>query len=294
MKVDGHGDEKYATGRRLREPADWSSMRVELWNHRPGLQAELTLPFTEIAVMLSGHSTVSRIGDGKRQVQHGKPGTVWICPAGTHESNVEVSTDIDECLHIFLPPALIEHAALEDHDIDPNKVELAYTSDLADPLLSQISSTFRALLDRPAQSTDRLLVDGMRTALAAHILATYSADRWVLPVKAPSMDAKRLARVLDFVEARLAAEISLDDLAAEACLSPFHFSRQFGEAMGTSPHRYVTERRVEAAKRKLELESSAMIEIALDTGFGSQANFNRVFRKVTGLTPGQYRDMRMR
>lgn len=84
-------------------------------------------------------------------------------------------------------------------------------------------------------------------------------------------------------------DISLDDLAAEACLSPFHFSRLFSEATGRSPYRYVTERRVEAAKERLRLARSSLVEIALDTGFVTQANFNRVFKKVTGKTPGQYR-----
>jgi AraC family transcriptional regulator len=95
--------------------------------------------------------------------------------------------------------------------------------------------------------------------------------------------------VLNFIDARLDSDIALDDLAAEACLSPFHFSRLFRDATGLSPHRYVTDRRVQAAKDKLALNHSSLVEIALDTGFGSQANFIRVFRKATGLTPGQYR-----
>lgn len=294
MKVEGYGGDKYNTGRRLKEPAEWPSLRVELWSHGPGRQEDRTPEFTEISVMLSGPAAVvGRTGDGARQLTHARPGTTWICPAGIRATEIDVKAPLAECLHVFVPPALIGRSALEDYDIDPAKARLAYAENETDAVASHIGAVFRAILDRGVQPTDRLLADGMRTALLAHVLATYSRDTWRAPAKAPSMDPKRLGRVLDFIEARLASDISLDDLAAEACLSPFHFSRQFRATMGVGPHSYVTGRRVQAARNKLALKSSTLLEIALDTGFGSQANFNRVFRKVTGLTPGEYRRLRI-
>jgi AraC family transcriptional regulator len=134
----------------------------------------------------------------------------------------------------------------------------------------------------------------MRTALAAHLIGSYTVDRWQPPARTPSLDARRLKRVLDFIEAHLASDISLDDLAAEACLSPFHFSRLFREATGLSPCRYVTDRRIQAAQKMLAVEQSSLVQVALDTGFGSQGNFTRAFRKATGLTPGQYRELCLR
>jgi AraC family transcriptional regulator len=53
----------------------------------------------------------------------------------------------------------------------------------------------------------------------------------------------------------------------------------------------VTNRRVRAAQEALALDQASLLEIALECGFGSQDNFMRVFRKSTGLTPGQYRTM---
>ena len=97
--------------------------------------------------------------------------------------------------------------------------------------------------------------------------------------------------MIDFIEASLGTDIRLDELAAQACLSPFHFSRLFREATGLSPHRYVTDRRVQAARHELTHNDAPLVQIALDFGFGSQANFTRVFRKATGLTPGQYREL---
>ncbi|SNS88476.1 transcriptional regulator, AraC family [Sphingomonas laterariae] len=293
MTLATYGDRKYHSSARLGDAAEWPSLRIERRQLEAGAQTALPAECTEIVLMLSGRAGVIRTGNGNTQESLGQPGVSWIVPAGTQESRVELLAPM-ECLHLYLPPSLIEQSALADYDIDPAKTKLAYAGGLHDPMLLQIGSTYRSLLDRPSQPTDRLLVDGMQTVLAGHLLGTYALDQWRPIAKAPSLNPKRLKRVLDFIEARIAVEISLDDLAAEACLSPFHFSRLFKDATGFTPHRYVTDRRVQAARDKLALNHSSMVEIALDTGFGSQANFIRVFRKVTGLTPGQYREFHLR
>jgi AraC family transcriptional regulator len=158
-------------------------------------------------------------------------------------------------------------------------------------MLHQIALNIHNVAGRGLVRTDRLFVDGMQAALAAHLLGNYSIDRWRPPKKAPNIDAKRLKRVLDFIEEHFAENLTLRELAAEAHLSEFHFLRLFREATGLSPHRYVTYRRVQEAQAQLGLNRSSLVEIALEAGFGSQGNFIRVFRKATGLTPGQYRKL---
>ncbi|MBV8472212.1 MAG: helix-turn-helix transcriptional regulator, partial [Hyphomicrobiales bacterium] len=172
---------------------------------------------------------------------------------------------------------------------DPAKAELSFVGCLKDPMLNQIALGFLGLLGREAEPTDHLFLDGLRAALAGHLLGNYAVDRWRPPARAPTFDIKRLERVTDYIEAHFTEEIALSRLAAEACLSEFHFSRLFREATGLTPHRYVTLRRVQEAQKQLELQQSSLIEIAWNTGFGSQANFIRVFRKSTGFTPGEYR-----
>jgi AraC family transcriptional regulator len=104
-----------------------------------------------------------------------------------------------------------------------------------------------------------------------------------------AIDSQRMKRVLDYIDGNLFEPLALNELAAQACLSPFHFSRLFKEGTGISPQRYVTDRRVEAAKRALASEHSSLADIALDTGFGSLDTFIRLFRKSTGETPARYR-----
>ncbi len=190
---------------------------------------------------------------------------------------------------------MIEQSALDDYDIDPAKAELVYVGGLVDPTLQRIALSFRDVLWRGVEpATDRLFVDGMQAALAAHLLGNYSVDHWRRLERAPQIDLRRLARVLDYVDAHYNENIALSDLAAEECLSPYHFSRLFREATGQSPHQYLTSRRVKAAKDELVRNRASMAEVAQVTGFGSQANFIRVFQKMTGATPGTFRNRRMR
>lgn len=294
MAVRGHGDEKYTTGHRLKDSAEWQALRIECWRHEGGQLNDIQLECTEVAVLLAGQLTVKRTGDGQVQEAFARPGTSWICPAGTYESDIRLSGAMEECVHIFLPPTLLEQTALEYYEINPARARLGYAGGLDDPLLVQIGGTFRALLDRGIEATDRLMVDGMRAALAAHLVGQYAADQW-RPIEsraAGCLDGPRLQRVIDLIEHRIADDLSLDDLAAQACLSPYHFARLFRQATGLTPHRYVTERRIQLAKEKLSLGRMSLAEIALETGFGSQANFSRVFRKATGCSPGEFKRSR--
>jgi len=290
MTLATHGDQKYHNSEKLAETSDWPTLSIEHRKFEAGRQATPVPICTEVILLLSGGGMVCRSGNGEVQKSLARPGMSYLVPVGTQENYLELS-DRMECLHLYLPPTLLDQSALADFDIDPAKVQIAYADGLADPVLFHICSPLRDLLHRPRQPTDAMFVEGIQVALAAHLLANYTIDRWRPPERSPSLDPRRLQRVLDYIEASLAADIRLEDLAAQACLSPFHFSRLFREATGLSPHRYVIDRRVQAARQELARINMSLVEIALEFGFGSQANFTRVFRKATGLTPGQYREL---
>lgn len=269
--------------------AQWPSFRVDHWHLRPGPRPDIEFETTVVALLLSGRPASRLLNNGKLQTFAARPGLAWVCPVGTRDRNIEFSGPM-EVLHLCLPTPILPARAATTYLIDPS-VALFYAEGVADPMLAQIGVAMKDILERGAEPADRLFVDGIQVALVGHLIGKYSVDRWQPPTQMPTLDAKRLARVLEFVEARLADSLSLDDLAAEACLSSYHFTRLFREATGLSPHRYVSAQRVQAAKDKLRLNHSSLAEVALDTGCGSQANFIRVFRKATGLTPGQYRSL---
>ena len=111
----------------------------------------------------------------------------------------------------------------------------------------------------------------------------------LLHAPTPRLEDRRLARVVDHVEAHLDAPLTVAGLAAVACLSPFHFGRAFRAATGQTPHRYVMGRRVERAKAMLRGTRLDLASIALDCGFASHGHMSEVFRARVGAPPGAWR-----
>lgn len=102
----------------------------------------------------------------------------------------------------------------------------------------------------------------------------------------------QLRRVALFIEQNLDGPLALTALAAVAGLSPSHFARRFKAATALAPHQYVLARRVNGAKRLLLETDMKLAEVALATGFSSQAHLTGVFRRSVGMTPGAYRACR--
>jgi len=96
-------------------------------------------------------------------------------------------------------------------------------------------------------------------------------------------------RCIELMHARLSEDISLDELAAEARLSPFHFARMFKQSLGVPPRVYLTRLRVEKACELLEQTDLSITQIALDVGYSSNQVLARVFLKHMRLSPSDYR-----
>jgi AraC family transcriptional regulator len=99
--------------------------------------------------------------------------------------------------------------------------------------------------------------------------------------------AKR--RCLELMHARLSEDISLDELAAEAQLSPFHFTRMFKQSVGVPPRVYLTRLRMERACELLEQTDLPVTEIAFKVGYSSNQVLARVFAKHRRMSPTDYR-----
>ena len=79
-------------------------------------------------------------------------------------------------------------------------------------------------------------------------------------------------------------------MAAVARLSPYHFARQFKAATGLPPHQYVIARRVERARQLLQRRGDlSLAEVAARAGFSDQSQFSHHFKRLVGVTPGQFR-----
>jgi AraC-like DNA-binding protein len=101
--------------------------------------------------------------------------------------------------------------------------------------------------------------------------------------------ARHLLRAKDLADHRYTEEIDVDDMAGAAGLSRAHFSREFKQAFGVSPHAYLLTRRLERAAALLRTTDRTVIEICLDVGLQSVGSFTTSFKRAYGKTPAQYR-----
>jgi len=291
MKLNTHGERKYQRTTELVASAHFSSLRVERRRLKAGHHQPGVCQSNELAFVLAGRTFTLQSANGMTRRDFIRPGISCVCPVGTFEKASGTTSPI-ECLHIYLPPSLIERSAAADYDLDPAKAELSYTGALEDPKLYRIAMAFHQALKKKIETAERLYLDGMQAALAAYLLEKYSIDRWVRPVKLPDLEDGRLQRVIDYIEAHFADDIGLAELAALGGVSDHHFARIFRKHIGVPPNRYVDFRRVQEAQKWLERSQQSLSEIASMTGFASRANFVQVFRNLTCLSPREYRAVR--
>lgn len=291
--ISQYAVEKYGTTGLLASSADrgWSGLSAELRSHSDGVIAwENAQAETEICVdVRGGGSVIARHGRGISDRTVAKRGTIWLSPAGMQEGLIDISDPLPGILHMYLSPNRFSPAAL-GVDLDQSVVaSLGYQRSFQDPLLAEIAYAISSELENQT-AAGRLLADTLATSLAVRLVQNHVAlPQARRPTACKALDRRRLARVLDYIEANLEGDLAIDRLASIACLSQFHFARAFKAAVGLSPHRHVSDMRLKRAKALLAADDRPLVDIALALNFSCQANFTRAFRQATGRTPGQYR-----
>jgi AraC family transcriptional regulator len=212
--------------------------------------------------------------------------SVSLLPAGS-PARVRSSGCKDE-LHLFLEPGLVSRVAAEAFHLDPARLTVPPLDALDLPQLRVPMLAVGAELTAGAGGP--LAAESLANVLAVHLIRLTLTPRQHVRRRAGTLPRAKLRAVVEYVEEHLDGSSTLEQLAAVARLSPNYFVGQFKNATGLPPHQYVILRRVERARQLLQTGTElSLAEVAARAGFYDQSQFSHHFRRVLGVTPGQFR-----
>jgi AraC family transcriptional regulator len=136
--------------------------------------------------------------------------------------------------------------------------------------------------------TGVLYGESLSLSLAAYLEGRFGANKAERKHVRRGFSEPQVRQLNDYIRANLACDLDLLHLADVVDMSPRQFFRMFASTFASTPHRYITNERVIRAKALLSAGLS-LAEIAQTLGFASQSHFGDVFRKVTGESPGRFR-----
>jgi AraC family transcriptional regulator len=189
--------------------------------------------------------------------------------------------------HIYLEPGLVARVAAEAFGLDAARLTIPPLDALDLPNLRAAMGAVDAELTAGGAGGP-LAAESLANVLAVHLLRHVLAPHHPTRRRDGTLPRAKLRAVVEYVEDHLAASPTLEQMAAIARLSVYHFARQFRRATGLAPHQYVIARRVERAKQLLHGDLS-LAEVAVCAGFSDQSKFSDHFKRLVGVTPRQFR-----
>ncbi|MFB2938907.1 helix-turn-helix domain-containing protein [Aerosakkonemataceae cyanobacterium BLCC-F154] len=261
----------------------WSGIGLEQHYLPPGETPEYSLEKFAIAINLGQSFEIERIAD--RHLEKGlmMTGAVGLCPVYIPQV-IRWNRDAN-ILMLSLDDELLSSHALELLDTD--RYEMLPHLIAQDTLIYQMGLNLQEHL-KNNDSDSRLYVESAANFLAVHLLQNYSIQKALVREYAGGLPKQQLRKVIDYIDAHLTQDISLDAIANYLGMSRYHFSRLFKQSTGLSPHQYVIQQRVERAKQLLRRGKLSIAETAIACGFNHQSHLHRHFKRLTGTTPGNF------
>lgn len=200
--------------------------------------------------------------------------------------------DAFHIMHIHMPIVALRTTVERFTHVAVNQLELAASSTFRDPVIQSMFTALRPSLAK-AEEANALFVEHILHAICAHMVSTYGGFRPLPPLPKGGMAPWQERRVREMLDADIAAELTLSQLAAECNISIRHFSRVFVQTFGMPPHSYQLKRRLELACKLLLDARLTLNDIATACGFASLSHMTRLFRANVGTSPGDWRRARM-
>ncbi len=168
-------------------------------------------------------------------------------------------------------------------------IDLVCRAGIIDPILSHLVAAAEPLLENSSKASS-LFVDQLGTTIGIYLIEHYAAaDRVAAAARQAQLSRAQLMTACEMLTGDVGEDLSIAAVARACGLSRGYFIRGFKEATGKTPHQWVLSQRVEQARGMLIGSDMSLADIALACGFADQSHFTRMFSRVTGLPPGNWR-----
>ena len=273
--------------------AGWTSLLVQRFESPGSVEAFETHPTPDqlLVVVTGGCRDVQSFSHGRWRKAVYRPGSVSMTTSGQIDRLRwrSLTPDPAESLHLYIPQHFFSRVRDEYHRAGaPARTQPLNSLSFSDPVIWRMALS---LADAVQNGAPDLYAESAAQFLAAHLLSTQSG--WPDPSqdtrRLGALSDRRLAHVLEYINAHYAEPLSLDQLAREVCVSRFHFGRLFKEKAGVTPHHYLVKIRLDAAAFLLCDTDLSVLDVALSCGYGSAAHFTAAFQKQFSQTPSAYR-----
>ena len=229
---------------------------------------------TVVGLAFERQSGVHAIGSDRREDFDAWPGELAITQAGTEMFSESACGG--EYLMVSLGAS--EETAVLLHHINVSRLIIAGNRRV---FLAGLRLR-RLILSR---STDNLAIEEELICLLGILQAATSHPSTRLTPKR----CQRMTSVLEHIDAHLSNPLRLQALAQIAGLSRLQFLRGFTRAVGLTPHAFITERRLQHARKCLAESDASLASVAAECGFAQQSHLGSLLARQIGMTPGQYR-----
>jgi AraC family transcriptional regulator len=268
---------------RLRAMSDhrgWTGFEAALLDTSPGF-LEHTKMATHNVVSMQVGPPVSMSCRCEGPIDHRLqlPGDIDFMPMGSAATWENQGPTAFLC--VCIDNSLVRSTA-EALGLNADRLEFGPQLQIKDPRVAHIGWALKTELEAE-DPPDRLYAEGLGVALTAHLIRRFA--RVVRGAPAGGLSGRQLHAVTDYIEAHLASNLSLHELAALAGLSASHFKLLFKRSTGVPPHQFVIQRRVRRAADMLARGAPALSDVAQLSGFADQSHMARCMRRVLGVTP---------
>jgi AraC family transcriptional regulator len=216
-------------------------------------------------------------------------GTVLLVNPGS--TTMAASREETECLMLTLTPALVLDLAVRLR-LTLSGASVVFSSELVegDARLSQLARDLSGEL-KEAEAGQDVVITAQVEQMLVHLLRHHANVRRSdeLELSRVGLVDRRIRRAVEMMHAHMDRDLPIEELAAAAYLSPFHFARLFKKLTGASPHAYLASLRVQRAQQLLAETDLSISELSARVGYSSPSHFSKAFRQVTGLTPRAFR-----